>query len=124
MIEWKYTNGSCRVAYMSVLVGMSVESTSPIFGCRHVFGCVGEFAMSCWYAFHVLPAAVELVGDRLHRRRVHAPLPERLLVGAGAGRHEVAEVRAVGLGLRVRRLAADLRDVVVEARVADRRSTA
>ena len=57
MIEWKYTHGSCRVAYMSVLVATIVESTAPIAGCRHVFGCVAEFPMSSWYAFHVLPAA-------------------------------------------------------------------
>ena len=46
--EWKYTHGSCRVAYMSVLVAKIVGSAAPIGGCRHVFGSVAEFAMSSW----------------------------------------------------------------------------
>ena len=46
MIEWKYTNGLWRVAYMSVLVGTIVGSFAPIAGCRQVFGCVAEFPMS------------------------------------------------------------------------------
>ena len=32
MIEWKYTNGSCRVAYWSVAVSSWVLSADPIAG--------------------------------------------------------------------------------------------
>src|SRR5439155_24896056 len=57
----------------------------------------------------------ELVADRLDRARVYTALAERLPVLAGAGRRELRVRRAVGLGRDVRRLAADLGDVVVEA---------
>ena len=58
MIEWKYTNGSWRVAYMSVLVGMSVGSVAPIarVPARLRFGRRVRDVLL--YAFHVLPAAV------------------------------------------------------------------
>ena len=59
----------------------------------------------------------ELITDRLQRRRIHATLPERLSVRARALRGELDVLDAVGLGRRVGRLPADLRDVVVEARV-------
>src|SRR5256885_2564909 len=62
---------------------------------------------------------VELVGERLHRRRVHAALSEHLAEIADACARELAERRAVALGRGVRTLPADLCDVVVEARVAD-----
>ena len=67
------------------------------------------------------PAVLELVGDRLHlRRRIHAAGPEHLAVGRRSSRQEVVVEDAVGLGLRVRGLAADHGDVVVEAEVAGR----
>ena len=37
---------------------MSVVSTAPIAGAGTSSAAVAEFAMSSWYAFHVLPAAV------------------------------------------------------------------
>ena len=120
MIEWKYTHGSWRVAYMSA------------FGrCKCLVDCV-ELRMPAGLGlgrrvadvFLVglprLAGRVELVGDRLHRLRVDAALPEHLAVGAGAGRCEVPVGHAVALGVGIGRLAADLCDVVVEARVTDR----
>ena len=61
----------------------------------------------------------ELIADRLHRGRIDATLPECLAVFAGSLRGELDELDAITLRRRVGRLAADLRDVVVEARVPD-----
>ena len=73
---------------------------------------------------HVLHVALprkalcgELVGDGLHGRRVDAALADRLAVGPDHARGHVGEELAVGLGLDVRRLPADHREVVRVAQV-------
>ena len=91
MIEWKYTNGLWRAAYWS--------------SARRRLGVVAavqrrvraEAALALGVVAHVLHVALpreaarlELVGDRLHARRVHAALSERLAVGAGEAPDEVA----------------------------------
>ena len=80
MIEWKYTNGSCRVAYMSPGLGTIVVSFAPI----------GRVPARRAHVLHVPPPRLarrrQLVGDRLHRLRVHAALAERLAVLPGRPR--------------------------------------
>src|SRR3954466_13771457 len=57
MIEWKYTNGTCLVAYCSSALAASLWSAVPITGWRQVFGSVDDEAMSSAYCFQLRPAA-------------------------------------------------------------------
>src|SRR4051794_21162958 len=57
MIEWKYTNGTCLVAYWSSAFAASLWSAWPSGGWRQVFGSVDEEAMSSAYCFQVRPFA-------------------------------------------------------------------
>jgi hypothetical protein len=46
--EWKYTNGSWRVAYWSTGVASCVMSVAPIAGCPQVaLSRAGSLPMSC-----------------------------------------------------------------------------
>src|SRR3954468_23897250 len=53
IIEWKYTNGTCFVAYWSSLFAVSLRSCWLSGGWRRVFGSVEEEAMSSAYCFHL-----------------------------------------------------------------------
>src|SRR5262249_46283649 len=64
-------------------------------------------------------ARVELVGDGGDGLRVHAALPYCLTFGCDAGTDEVRVRLAITLGLHVRSLTTDLRDVVRQAVVRD-----
>ena len=57
MIEWKYTNGSCRAAYWSPTLALWVLSWLLSAGCRHVLGSVAELPMSSMYPRQVRPLA-------------------------------------------------------------------
>ena len=48
MIEWKYMNGSCRVAYPSPVTATSVPSAASIAGCPQAADSLEEMLpMSC-----------------------------------------------------------------------------
>jgi hypothetical protein len=73
------------------------------------------------HVLHVAPprvsGALQLRGDALDAGGIDAALADELPAGGGESRKEVVVELAVGLGLGVRRLSADHRDVVVEAEV-------
>src|SRR5438105_2823870 len=64
MTEWKYTKGSCRVAYMSLAVAPWVLSAAPIAGWPHVAGkpLLSRLMTKTWWMAGTAPAAAALVG--------------------------------------------------------------